>query len=61
MKIRELAGAERDLEEALTYYWASLKIQISSQLLHCRKNFLLTYRSYAARRNFLCALHLSEL
>src|SRR5450759_5016763 len=29
-----------------------LKIQISSQLLRCVKNFLLTYKSYAALRNF---------
>jgi hypothetical protein len=40
---------------------ASLKIQISSQLLCCEKNFLLTYTPYAALRNFFRALHLGEL
>src|ERR1035437_7855730 len=38
-----------------------LKTQISSQLLRCVKNFLLTYIRYAAPRNFLRALHLGEL
>jgi hypothetical protein len=33
-----------------------LKIQISSQLLRCVKNFLLTYHPYAALRNFFRAL-----
>ncbi len=42
-------------------YGAPLKIQISSQLLRCVKNFLLTYHPYAALRNFSRALHLSEL
>ncbi len=40
---------------------APLKIQISSQLLRCGKNFLLTYTAYAALRNFSRALHLDEL
>mgnify|MGYP001584866540 CR=1 FL=1 len=40
---------------------ALLKIHISSQLLRCRKNFLLTYHPYAALRNFFRALHLGEL
>ena len=35
--------------------------QISSQLLRCRKNFLLTYQPYAALLNFFRALHLGEL
>jgi hypothetical protein len=37
-------------------YGAPLKIQISSQLLRCGKNFLLTYQTYAARQNFFRAL-----
>jgi len=40
---------------------ASQKHQISSQLLRCVKNFLLTYTSYAALQNFSRALHLGEL
>ncbi|MBI5658402.1 MAG: hypothetical protein HZC43_02385 [Nitrosomonadales bacterium] len=40
---------------------ALLKIHISSQLLRCGKNFLLTYHTYAALRNFFHALHLGEL
>ena len=42
-------------------YWAPLKIHISSQLLRCGKNFLLTYHTYAALRNFFHALHLGKL
>jgi len=42
-------------------YRMPLKIQISSQLLRCVKNFLLAYKSYAARRNVFRALHLGEL
>ena len=30
-------------------------------MLRCVKNFLLTYKTYAARRNFFRALHLGEL
>jgi hypothetical protein len=30
-------------------------------MLRCGKNSLLTYQSYAARRNFFRALHLGEL
>ena len=30
-------------------------------MLRCEKNFLLTYNSYAALRNFFRALHLVEL
>jgi hypothetical protein len=37
------------------------KIQISSRLLRCEQNSLLTYNPYAARRNFSRALHLGEL
>ena len=40
---------------------APLKIQISSQLQRCVKNFLLIYHIYTARRNFFHALHLGEL
>ena len=29
--------------------------------LRCVNNFLLTYKTYAARRNYFRALHLSEL
>src|SRR3990170_5453399 len=43
------------------FIWEPLKIHISSQLLRCVKNFLLTYHTYAARRNFFHALHLGEL
>ena len=45
----------------LFHFREPLKIHISSQLLRCVKNFLLTYKTYAARRNFLRALHLGEL
>ena len=30
-------------------------------MLRCGKNFLLTYKTYVARRNFFRALHLGEL
>jgi hypothetical protein len=39
---------------------ALLEIQISSQLLCCGENFLLTYQPYAALRNFFRALYLGE-
>jgi hypothetical protein len=42
-------------------YRMPLKIQISSQLLRCVKNFLLAYKTYAARRNVFRALHLGEI
>jgi hypothetical protein len=38
-----------------------LKIHISSQLLRCGKNPLLTYHTYVALRNFFHALHLGEI
>jgi hypothetical protein len=38
-----------------------LKIQISSQLLRCGKNFLLTYNPYVRGEIFIRALHLGEL
>ncbi len=45
---------------------ANLKVTLHSnfvvsQLLRCGKNFLLTYQTYAALRNFSRALHLGEL
>ncbi len=45
---------------------ANLKVTLHSnfvvsQLLRCGKNFLLTYQTYATRRNFFRALHLGEL
>ena len=36
-------------------------MHISSQLLRCKKYFLLAYTAYAARRNIFRALHLGEL
>jgi hypothetical protein len=44
-----------------SFHREPLKIHISSQLLRCVKNFLLTYNPYAALRNFSRALHLGEL